>query len=98
VTALDVADHWRYVLGQRRKPATVNNALSSFFASAKEAGTVHADPTDGVRRAWEERGAPRWLTRREVGALVPAVQKYGSKRDQALVTLLLHTGLRVAEP
>ena len=101
VTALDVVDHRRYVLGQRRKPATVNKTLDvlpSFFTSAKEAGTVHVGPTEGVRRAREERGAPRWLTRREVGSLVRAVQKYGSKRDQALVTLLLHSGLRVAEP
>ncbi|ACA59297.1 phage integrase family protein [Candidatus Desulforudis audaxviator MP104C] len=99
VTSLDVADYRRHLL-KDRKPATVNNALdalSSFFAWAKDAGLVQADPTDGVRRAQEERGAPRWLTRREVGALVRAVQKHGSKRDQALVTLLLHTGLRVSE-
>jgi len=100
VTPLDVADYRRYLLSQKRKPATVNNtldALSSFFTWAKGAGIVQADPTDGVRRAREERGAPRWLTRRDVGALVRTVQKYGSRRDQALVTLLLHTGLRVSE-
>ncbi|MDI6710431.1 MAG: tyrosine-type recombinase/integrase [Bacillota bacterium] len=100
VTPLDVADYRRYLLGHKRKPATVNNALdalSSFFVWAKDAGIVQADPTDGVRRARQEKGAPRWLTRREVGALVRAVQKYGGKRDQALVTLLLHTGLRVSE-
>ncbi|MEW6726851.1 MAG: tyrosine-type recombinase/integrase [Bacillota bacterium] len=100
VTSLDVADYRRYLLSQKRKSATVNNALdalSSFFAWAKGEGIVQADPTEGVRRAPEERSAPRWLTRRDVGALVRAAQKYGSKRDQALVTLLLHTGLRVSE-
>ncbi|MFZ5898007.1 MAG: tyrosine-type recombinase/integrase [Bacillota bacterium] len=100
VTPLDVADYRRYLLNGGRKSATVNNALDAlgaFFAWARETGQVEADPTDGVRRAREEKGAPRWLTRREVGALVRAAQKYGSRRDQLLVILLLHTGLRVSE-
>lgn len=56
-----------------------------------------ADPTTGIKRVAEQKMAPRWLDRREMGALVRAVQKYGSSRDQALVMLLLHTGLRVTE-
>ncbi|MCL4441828.1 MAG: hypothetical protein M1609_14950 [Firmicutes bacterium] len=34
-----------------------------------------ADPTDGVKRLKEQKGTPKWLSRREVGALVRAVQK-----------------------
>ncbi|MDI6906414.1 MAG: tyrosine-type recombinase/integrase [Thermoanaerobacterales bacterium] len=100
VTPLDVADYRRHLQDRNRKPSTVNNALDAigaFFSWARDTGLVQADPTEGVRRAPEERSAPRWLTRREVGAVVRAAQKYGSKRDQALVTLLLHTGLRVSE-
>lgn len=100
VTPLDVADYRRFLQSKNRKPATVNNALDAigtFFAWAKEAGLVQADPTEGVRRLKEQKSAPRWLSRREVGSLMRAVQKYGNQKEQALITLLLHTGLRISE-
>ncbi len=100
VTPLDVSDYRRYLLNKNRKPATVNNALdavSSFFAWAKEAGVVESDPAEGVKRLPEQKAAPKWLGRRELGALMRAVQKHGSKKDQVLMALLLHTGLRVSE-
>ena len=40
---------------------------------------------------------PRWLDRKEQRALIRAVERNGLARDIALVALLLHTGLRVAE-
>ncbi|RPF49200.1 integrase/recombinase XerC [Thermodesulfitimonas autotrophica] len=100
VTPLDVADYRRHLQNRDRKPATVNNALDaigSFFAWAKEAGIVQSDPTEGVKRLPEEKSPPKWLSRRELGALVRAVQKHGSKKEQALIALLLHAGLRVSE-
>ena len=100
VTSLDVADYRHFLQGKNRKPATVNNALDaigSFFAFAKGAGITQADPTEGVKRLPEEKSAPKWLARRDLGALIRAVQKYGNKKEQALVALLLHTGLRVSE-
>ncbi len=100
VTPLDVADYRRCLKEKNRKPAAVNNALaavSSFFAWAKAAGLAEADPTEGAKRVPEQKPAPKWLDRRELGALVRAVQKHGSKKDQALIALLLHTGLRISE-
>jgi len=100
VTPLDVADYRRFMVSKNRKPAMVNNALDaigSFFAWAKGAGLVETDPTEGVKRLKEQKGAPKWLSRQEVAALVRAAQKYGSKKEQALIALLLHTGLRVSE-
>ena len=100
VTPLDVADYKRYLQNKNRKPATVNNALDaigSFFAWAKEAGIVQSDPSRGVKRLKEQKNAPRWLDRREVGALFRAVQKYGSSKEQVLMMLLYHAGLRVSE-
>ena len=41
--------------------------------------------------------APKSLRRREVHALVRAAQRYGSKRDVAIVQVLRHTGVRVGE-
>ncbi|MGB9791896.1 MAG: tyrosine-type recombinase/integrase [Thermacetogeniaceae bacterium] len=100
VTPLDVADYRRWLQGRGMKPASINNALaaiSSFFAWAKAEGLAESDPTEGVKRLPEQKPAPKWLERRELGAIVRAVQKYGSRRDQALLSLLLHTGLRVSE-
>jgi len=100
VTPLDVADYRRCLQGKNRKPAAVNNALaaiSSFFAWAKDTEMLNSDPTEGVKRVPEQKPAPKWLERRELGALIRAIQKYGSKKDQALITLLLHTGLRISE-
>ncbi|MCL6448229.1 MAG: tyrosine-type recombinase/integrase [Armatimonadetes bacterium] len=100
VTPLDVADYKRRLQNKGRKPSSVNNALdaiASFFSWAKKAGLVQADPAEGVKRLPEQKQPPKWLSRRELGALIRAVQRYGSKKDQALVMLLLHTGLRVSE-
>ncbi|MBO8128964.1 MAG: tyrosine-type recombinase/integrase [Peptococcaceae bacterium] len=100
VTPLDVADYRRYLLERGRKPATVNHALdvlSSFFSWAVVEKVVQSDPTAGVKRVREQKKAPRWLERRELGTLVRTVRKYGSLRDQVLVMLLLHAGLRVSE-
>ncbi len=62
-----------------------------------DAGITQADPTEGVKRLPEQKQPPKWLSRKELGALIRAVQKHGSKKEQALVMLLLHTGLRVSE-
>ncbi|WP_287195662.1 tyrosine-type recombinase/integrase [Syntrophothermus sp.] len=100
VTPLDVANYRRHLQNKNRKPVTVNNALDaigSFFTWAKESGIVESDPTEGVKRLPEQKAAPKWLDRRELGALMRAVQKRGSKKDQVLISLLLHTGLRVSE-
>jgi len=34
-----------------------------------------------MKRLKEQEQPPKWLSRREVGALVRAVQKYGSRKD-----------------
>lgn len=100
VTVLDVADYRRHLLNAGKKPSTVNlylDAVSALFAWASGEGLAQSDPADGVRRLPEERTLPRWLTKRELGALLRALQKHGSPRDRALVALLLHAGLRVSE-
>lgn len=100
VTPLDVADYRRYLQNRGKKPASVNNALDAlgtFFSWAEGAGLVQSDPTRSVKRLKEQKQPPKWLSRRELGALVRAAQKHGSLKEQALVALLLHTGLRVSE-
>ncbi|RDV80179.1 tyrosine-type recombinase/integrase, partial [Ammonifex thiophilus] len=100
VTPLDVADYRRYLQGRGFKPATVNfnlEAIKSFFRWLKEERALPDNPAEGVKKVPEARLSPRWLTRREVGLLARAVQRYGTAKDKALFALLLHAGLRVSE-
>lgn len=100
VTVLDIAGFKNRLLQENRKPATVNlylDALRSFFSWAASEGLCSCDPAGGVKQVPEQRRAPRWLSQRELGALVRALQKYGTAKDRALLALLLHAGLRVSE-
>lgn len=100
VGQLDVAEFKRYMLNRNQKPTTINRALVSlsvFFDWAVRQGHAAQNPAGGVKPVPEVRPAPKALGRREQLALMRAVQKGGRLRDIALVTLLLHTGLRVSE-
>jgi len=57
---------------------------SSFFNWAAGRGLVQANPVEGVKRLKEQRQPPRWLSRRELGAFMRAVQKYGGPKELAL--------------
>ncbi|SFH36538.1 Phage integrase family protein [Desulfotomaculum arcticum] len=100
ITSLDVADYRRHLIEMRKKPATINHALdvlNSFFTWASAEGIVQTNPVVGIKRVQQQKNAPRWLDRRELGSLIRAVQKYGKKRDTVLVMVLQHTGLRISE-
>jgi site-specific recombinase XerD len=80
------------------EPATVNRklaALRSFLAWAAAEGLAAEIATP--RSIKQVKPPPRWLDRKQQRALVRAVERGGYARDIALVALLLHTGLRVAE-
>jgi len=100
VTPLDVADYRRYLQGSGRKPSAINNALAalaSLFAWAASRRLVDGSPVEGIKRLPEGPTPARWLARRDLGALMRAVYQHGGPRDQVLVLLLLHAGLRVSE-
>ncbi|MTI82317.1 MAG: integrase [Firmicutes bacterium] len=100
ITPLDIADYRRQLSKKDKKPATINHALdvlNSFFTWAYGEAIVQANPTAGIKRVQEQKNAPRWLDRRELGALIRSVQKYGKERDIVLIMILLHAGLRVSE-
>src|SRR5512136_578908 len=85
---------------EKAKPATVNVrlvALSRFFKWAVAQGHARSDPTlevDGVR---PERHRPKSLDDKYVRRLLRQVRAAGNKRDEAMVEMLLGTGLRVSE-
>ena len=80
------------------EPATVNRklaALRSFLAWAAAEGLAAEIATP--KSIKQVKPPPRWLDRKQQRALIRAVERGGYARDIALVALLLHTGLRVAE-
>lgn len=82
------------------KSATINRALMSlkrYFAWVTKVGMVQSDPTSALKFVPKEAPAPRHLSDDEENALVAAVNASGTQRDQTIITLLLHTGLRAQE-
>lgn len=85
---------------RRMQPATINRilvGLKRYCAWATEAGLLDRDPARVVKLIPQVTGAPRHLSDAEEQALIAAVIKHGSLRDQTILTLLLHTGLRAHE-
>ena len=102
ITPIDVRDYKRYLMTvAKAKPATVNRrlaALRRLCRWAKAERLIEEDPSEGIRGVERERRlAPQSLDRKEVHALVRAVQRYGNRRDVAIIQVLRHTGLRVGE-
>ena len=101
ITPIDVKEYKHHLLHVKGfKPATVNRKLASISALcewARKAGIIEVNPTKGIGNVQEVELAPRWLTKKEQYALLRAVQKEGNPRDEAVIMLLLHTGLRVSE-
>jgi integrase/recombinase XerC len=101
VTPIDVRQYRSHLLTVKNyKPATVNRKLSSLSAFcewAREEDLIPANPVAGTVWVEEVRPAPKWLDKRAQYALLRAVQERGRRRDIALITLMLHTGLRVSE-
>jgi integrase/recombinase XerD len=84
----------------RLKPSTVNRTLMSlkrYFAWISKTLRIQFDPARPIKFVPKEVASPRHLSDEEEEALVAAVKAMGTLRDQAIITLLLHTGLRAQE-
>ena len=100
ITPLDVIDYRKDMLDQARKPSTINRRLisiSSFCQWAQKTDLIPNNPVEGIRPVAEEPLGPAALERKQQLALVRAVRKSGNIRDLAIITILLHTGIRVNE-
>ena len=111
VTPIDLAE-WRRQRAAIAKPATVNlevDALRQFYRWAMGEGVLTADPTTRLRHLPEGQVlAPKWLSRQDQHRLLRALQRSEqganterrrvlAARDAALISLMLHAGLRVSE-
>ena len=82
------------------KPATINRrliTLKRFFQWAVSASILSHDPSKPIKLVPEEKVSPRQMTDKEESALVAAAERSGSLRDQTILILMLHTGLRTME-
>lgn len=101
ITPTDLRNYKRWLTSQDLKPATINRKLAtlkSFLHWAVDVRLLRNGHGLRVLQAIREaRRDPRWLDRREQHRLLRAVEQAGKGRDVAAVTLMLNTGLRVAE-
>ncbi|WP_223070529.1 tyrosine-type recombinase/integrase [Paenibacillus caui] len=82
------------------KPTTINRRLVTikrFFEWASDTGLIKRDPAKPVKLVPEEKTSPRQMSEREEAALIAAAEHHGTLRDQTLLILMLHTGLRTME-
>ncbi len=93
--------HYRtYLQTLQLKPNSINRSLISlkrYFAWLMTTGQLTYDPAKVVKLVGEEVTSPRHLDDQEEQALVAAVKKKGTVRDQAIIVFILHTGLRARE-
>jgi site-specific recombinase XerD len=106
VTVLDIVEYRSFLQEQpgrkgKKAPATVNRALASlkiFFGWLVKQGEIRSNPAEDVKLvASASKPAPKWLDRNQQASLVRTVREHGTLRDEALIGLMLHAGLRVSE-
>lgn len=101
LTPADLRAYKRWLIAQDLKASTINRKLAtlkSFLHWAVDVRLLRG--AHGLRvpppiRA--VRGGPRWLDHREQHRLLRVVEGLGTPRDHAVITLMLHTGVRVSE-
>ena len=98
-TQLDIANFKKWAT-KIYKPRTISLNLihlSVYFRWLVVRGIIPDNPCDHVDNVTVTQEAPKWLNRNEQNALIRAVRKYGNLRELTIITVLLHTGLRVQE-
>jgi site-specific recombinase XerD len=112
LTPTDIREYKLYLLNvQKAKAATINRHLAAIRAYgtwAKNTGEAVYNPADGIKGVSQQKHAPKWLDRKEQAAVLreaerriqaanTASAKRQAIRDHCILTVLLHTGLRVSE-
>jgi integrase/recombinase XerC len=111
LTSHDARAYHARLLKQKAAAATINRqlaALRAYVAWAVENKWIEANPLSGIKQIEQQKLAPKWLEKKEQSALLREAErdvlaaktrpaKRLAIRNQAIVTVLLHTSLRVSE-
>lgn len=82
------------------KPSTINRRISTlklFFDWAYHTSYSKRNPAKHIKLIKLEKNNPRFITDEEEKSFLETVKAHGTIRDQAIVILMVHTGLRVSE-
>lgn len=82
------------------KIATINRrlvTLKMFFEWAVEQGYLDTNPSLNLKLLTPEKILPRQISANEEKMLIEAVTQNGSLRDQAIIKIMLNTGLKTSE-
>ncbi|WP_397601616.1 tyrosine-type recombinase/integrase [Silvanigrella sp.] len=97
-TSIELKSYKEY-LGQS-SPATIQRkfiTLRRFLSWALKEGLRKNSIPDAPNLPTSQSLAPRWIMKKDLNALFRFVEKQGRIRNEALVLLLFHTGIRVSE-
>ncbi|NUU78397.1 tyrosine-type recombinase/integrase [Paenibacillus xylanilyticus] len=97
-TLTSYRDHSQNVL--QLKPSTINRrliTLKRFFKWAAAESRISSDPSKPLKFIPEDKVSPRRMTAMEEQSFLSAVEQGNSLRDQTILTLMFHTGLRTME-
>lgn len=112
LTPQDIKQYKYFLLLEKQAaPATINRkiiAIKTYCKWAKKSGIIDYDPTEGIKQVKEQEFSPKWLDKKAQFAILRTVdrnvmasktflQKQHAIRDKSIITVLLHTGLRISE-
>lgn len=103
LAALDVQDYMQWGRQQQLKASTLNRRLAwlkQYAAWGEQRGAVTSQMRQRIKTIPIQRKqtlAPRSLSSRQARKLLKEVKVRGSSRDEAILSVLLYTGLRVGE-
>ncbi|MBC9785516.1 tyrosine-type recombinase/integrase [Heliobacterium chlorum] len=98
-TQLDIANFKRFA-SSNFKPNTLSLTLTHLnviFRWLSDNGHTPDNPVEQIDRITVPQSSPKWLSRNEQNSLIRAIRQHGTLRELVMVTLMLHTGVRVQE-